>query len=405
MPAAPASVPREPTSSIDWPSLGFSYIHTRAYVKYTWREGKGWDGGEVVQNGNQITMDVCATALHYGQTCFEGLKAFRMKDQRIRVFRPDLNARRLQTSCAACALPAPPVDVFLAALRRVLEANLDYIPAYGHPGSLYIRPFVVGVGAQIGLSPAKEVAFVILVNPVGDYYKGGMGTPVKALIAADLDRAAQFGTGHVKLGGNYAPVFSATDRAKAKGFTLNLFLDAKGQGLIEEFATSNFAGLKKLEGDKYAYITPRSGSILPGITNRSLAELASRLFRWPVQRRDVTWSEVSSGAFDEVAACGTAVVITPIGEIHREISSLEKRRTRGASFNAMVGGEDRKPFDWDADEDVIEEAKGEAEVEVVKTKALSEGGFKRLYKAYRQLQTGDLEGWETFGWMWPAEGI
>ncbi|KAJ3289817.1 hypothetical protein HDU76_007473 [Blyttiomyces sp. JEL0837] len=343
-------------------------------------------------------MDVAATTLHYGQSCFEGLKAFRMRDGKIRIFRPELNAKRLQLSCAVSSMPSPPIPLFLEALQRVVTDNIDYVPPISTNGSLYIRPFVIGTGPQVGLSPAPEFAFVIYVVPVGDYYKGGMGNPVKAIIARDLDRAAAFGTGHVKLGGNYAPVFASTAESKVKGFTVNLFLDSKTNSLVEEFATSNFAALKK-DGDdnKWVYVTPRSRSILAGVTNRSLAELASRALNWKVERREVTWEEVKSGAFVEVVAAGTAVVMTPVGEIHRELPSkvvsVQKKKIS-----------DDGVYNWDDDEEVVTD-KVDGGVEIVK---FGEDGFvefRKLYKIYRDLQYGDLPEWQSFGWMWPAEGL
>ncbi|KAJ3102883.1 hypothetical protein HDU96_009470 [Phlyctochytrium bullatum] len=387
-------IPRDPSPGIDWQNLGFKYIRTRCHIVFTWRKDQGWDEGVAVQNDQQIEMDVA------------GLKAFRMKDGRIRLFRPTLNARRLMVSCTTASLTPPPEAVFLAAVRAAVALNLDFVPPSSTPGSsLYIRPVVLGTGPQLGLSPADEVRLVVYVNPVGGYYGGGMGSPVKALISADFDRAAPRGTGHAKLGGNYAPVFGATAAAKAKGHTVNLFLDAATGSNVEEFATSNFAALRRdaaaaseKNPEGWVYVTPRSSSILAGITNRSLAELASRAFGWKVERRLVPWTEVRAGAFEEVAACGTAVVLTPIGEIHREVAKP------AATAAGVVPVE---PYDWDADDEVNGTGKTEiAEVEVVDV-ASKTGfeGFKKLYDAYKALQAGNMEGWEAFEWMWPAEGL
>ncbi|KAJ3103354.1 hypothetical protein HDU97_010192 [Phlyctochytrium planicorne] len=392
-----SAVPREPTAAIDWANLGFAYVPTRSHIKYTWRASTGkWDDGQLVNN-SLITIDIAATAINYGQNCFEGLKAFRMTDGKIRIFRPHLNAKRLQLSCRTASMPEPPIQVFLDAVKRVVADNLDFIPPQSSNGSLYIRPLVIGTGPQIGLSPAEEVVLLVYVNPVGDYYKGGMGNPVKALISGDFDRAAPRGTGHVKLGGNYAPVFGATAAAKKKGYTVNLFLDAKTATQVEEFATSNFAGLVKEPNGKWTYVTPRSQSILAGITNRSLAELASRKFGWKIERRTVLWDEVRSGKFEEVAACGTAVVITPIGEIHREYF------TPSAAARAPTKTIQEGHYDWDKDEDP--ESGDKLELEEIKLASSDFAGFKILYRAYRDLQTGHLEGWQEFDWMWPSEGI
>ncbi|KAJ3044422.1 hypothetical protein HDV00_002314 [Rhizophlyctis rosea] len=387
-------VPTDP-KTIDWANIGFDYVRTKSFIKYTWTargdNSTGWDEGELVDHGS-LTMDVAATALHYGQSCFEGLKAFRMKDGKVRVFRPELNAERLIRSCASVSMMAPTVDLFLRALRRVLEDNVDYIPPYESSGSLYIRPFVVGSGPQIGLSPAPEYYFCILVVPVGDYYKGGMGSPVKALISHGFDRAAPNGTGNVKLGGNYAPAFGPSNAAKTRGYAVMLFLDPREQRYVDEFATSNFAALTKPDADgKRTYVTPKSNSVLPSVTNRSLTELAHRHLGWHVERRRIEWNEVKSGAFDETAAVGTAVVITPVCEIHREVITQPKEvrpmRTRDGITDV-----------W-KDDDKEEEV----ELEVVKTSGT--GGFVELYKAYKALQRGELENWQDYGWMWPKEGL
>ncbi|KAJ3084212.1 hypothetical protein HDU99_002577 [Rhizoclosmatium hyalinum] len=390
------TVSREPTSTIDWSQpIGFKYRHPRSHIKYIWTKETGWDKGELVRGNHTVTVDIAATALHYGQTCFEGMKAFRMKDGKIRIFRPELNAQRIQESCKAASMEAPPLPVFLDALRRVVEDNLDFVPPQGSNGSMYIRPFVFGSGPQLGLSPAPEFTFIILVNPVGPYYAGGMGSPVKALIAHSLDRAAPHGTGNTKLGGNYAPVFASTSVASAKGFTVNLFLDAATNTHIEEFATSNFAGCKRGADGKTIYVTPRSGSILKGVTNRSCAELASRHLGWNVERREISWDEVKD--FDEVVATGTAVVMTPIGEIHREIKRPGKKVKVSADTGATTGA-----YDWDKDDE--EEVGAEVDVQIVKfSKPPTE--FRKLYDAVLDLQQGNLPGWQDYGWMWPAEGI
>ncbi|KAJ3389633.1 hypothetical protein HDU84_008554 [Entophlyctis sp. JEL0112] len=383
---------RDPTHDIDWSvPIGFKYRHPRSHVKYTWRKDAGWDAGILVTSPHTVTMDIAATALHYGQTCFEGLKAFRMKDGKIRIFRPELNALRLQASCRACMMEAPSVDTFLEALRRVVEDNLDYVPPQGSTGSMYIRPFVIGTGPQLGLSPALEFQFIILVNPVGPYYAGGMGSPVKAIIAHSLDRAAPHGTGSTKVGGNYG----STAAASAKGFTVNLFLDAQTNSKVEEFATSNFAACKRRPDGTVVYVTPRSESILKGVTNRSCAELASRQFGWLVERRDIPWEEVKE--FDEVVATGTAVTMTPIGEIHREVKRPGKKVKVTDDSGALTGY-----YDWDKDEEV--EVGASVNVEVIKFEQ-EPTEFRKLYNAVVDLQKGELPGWEKYGWMWPADGL
>ncbi|KAJ3287836.1 hypothetical protein HK104_008428 [Borealophlyctis nickersoniae] len=387
-------MPRTDAKTLDWANLGFDYIHTNSFLKHTWKDGK-YDDGVLVRDGT-LSMDVAATALHYGQSAFEGLKAFKMKDGKVRIFRPELNARRLRKSCEATSMAAPSVELFLQAVRRTVEDNIDYVPPYGSNGSLYIRPFVIGSGPQIGLSPAPEFLFCVMVVPVGDYYKGGMGNPVKALIMHGFDRAAPNGTGNVKLGGNYAPAFGPTNVAKKRGYTVTLFLDARERRYVDEFATSNFAALTAPDAQgKRTYVTPKSKSVLPSVTNRSLTELAHRHLGWNIERRRVAWDELKSGAFEEMAACGTAVVITPVAEVHREVVKQEKAEK---AVRTVDGVKDL----W-ADEDEPEEI----QLEVVKVSENGEKfeGFRELYAAYRALQVGELEGWEEYGWLWPAEGL
>ncbi|KAI9356960.1 aminotransferase [Zopfochytrium polystomum] len=394
---------REPTPSIDWAKLGFSYRPAHSYIKYIWRDG-AWDEGVLVSGSTELTLDIAATVFHYGQSCFEGMKAFRMADGRIRIFRPEINAKRLQLSCAAASMPFPPVETFLSALKRVVSDNLAYVPPLSSGGSLYIRPFVIGSGPQVALQPSGEYHFMIFVNPVTGFYDTGSGpTGVRAIVARDLDRAATHGTGHVKLGGNYAPVMASTTAAKARGFAVNLFLDSATHTCVEEFATSNFAGVKRDPADgTLVYVTPRSGSILKGVTNRSLAELASRVLGWRVERRAVPWDEVRRGEFLEVVAAGTAVVMTPISEIVRELPRQGKGATtkRLKADAGMVNG----AYDWDADVSEDEDADGDSPGE----ESVRFGGFEhfgKLYKLYRAVQNGQHEGWEKLGWMWPAEGL
>ncbi|KAJ3366534.1 hypothetical protein HDU91_001816 [Kappamyces sp. JEL0680] len=380
----------------NWDKLGFEIVRTNSFIKYVWQDGK-WDGGVLESETTKLELDLYSSALHYGQACFEGLKAFRGVDNKIRIFRPQLNAQRLQQSCNALSMPAPSEELFLDALVRVVRDNADFVPPAASKGSLYIRPFVVGSGGVIGLEPAKEYYFCIAVNPVGDYYKGGMGTPCKALVQYGFDRAAPNGNGHVKLAGNYAPVLGPTNQAKKKGYTINLFLDAKTQTMVEEFATSNFAALTKPDAEgKRTYVTPLSSSILPSITNRSLTELAALHFGWRVSRRQVEWQEgmqtgltvVLRGSFDEVAACGTAVVITPVGQIDREVvaAPVEKKAER-TDIKTLWEPETLQP-------------RVELETFVCKSDF---GGFKQLYQVYRQIQYGELE--DKFGWLYPREGI
>ncbi len=296
-----------PKEGIDWANLGFGFSEVNCHIRYVWRDGK-WSEGEFVKKP-EITMHIGASCLHYGQECFEGMKAFRQKDGKIVVFRPEENAKRMARTAERCVMPAIPVDMFVEAVDKVVRANEEYVPPYGTGGSLYIRPLLIGTGPQIGVAPAKEFTFMVIVMPVGAYYKGGL-KPVRAVILDDWDRAAPNGMGDVKVGGNYAASLYAHEKAKREGWPVELYLDAKTHQFVEEFSTSNFLGITK-DG---TYVTPDSRSVLPSITNLSLMQCAEDL-GWKVERRPIPYTEIKE--FAEVAACGTAVVVTPVWEITR----------------------------------------------------------------------------------------
>lgn len=291
---------------IDWSSLGFKYMDTDCHIRYTWKNGS-WDGGELVKDP-YLSIHIAASSLHYGQAAFEGMKAFRCKDGKIRIFRPQENAVRLATTSRRICMPVVPEEMFLEALSRVIKANEAYVPPYGTGGSLYLRPLLIGTGAQIGVAPGLEYTFIVLVVPVGPYYKGGL-QPVKAVIYDEFDRAAPLGVGHVKVGGNYAASLFAHEKAKHEGYPVELYLDAKEHKYIEEFATSNFIGIKN-----QTYVTPESPSILPSVTNKTLKQIAVDI-GLKVEVRPVPFEEL--GSFSEIGACGTAVVVTPVCEIRR----------------------------------------------------------------------------------------
>ena len=296
------------TVNLDWASLGFSYIQTHCHIQYTWKDGK-WDDGKLVESP-YIPIHIAAAALHYGQEAFEGMKAFRQKNGDVVLFRPQENAKRMyNTAERICMAPVPP-DMFIDACRRVIKANADYIPPYGTGGSLYIRPLLFGSAAQIGVAPAKEYTFIVLVTPVGAYYKGGL-QPVKAIVIDHYDRAAPMGTGHVKCGGNYGASLAAHVEAAKAGYPVELYLDAKTHTYIEEFSTSNFLAITK-DGK---YVTPDSPSVLPSVTNMTLCQVAADM-GIPVERRPIEF-EKEIDTFAEVAACGTAVVVTPVSSIER----------------------------------------------------------------------------------------
>lgn len=306
MPAsATAAATSDVGTDLDWANLGFQYVQTHCYMKSVYRDG-AWGPLESVSGPPVIQMHIAATALHYGCSCFEGLKCFRAKDGVARLFRPDQNAQRMQNSAARLMVPPVPTEVFMEGVERAVFENKDFIPPYGTNGSLYVRPLLFGSGAKIGLQPADEFTFIVMVVPAGDYYKGGL-SPVTAIVMEGFDRAAPRGMGNVKVAGNYAADLLPHCNAIDAGYPINLYLDPLNNRMIEEFGTSNFIGLK---GN--AYVTPGSASVLPSITNKTLMQLA-RDKGMDVQVRDIDIEEVKD--LDEAAACGTAVVVTAVTRI------------------------------------------------------------------------------------------
>jgi branched-chain amino acid aminotransferase len=297
------------TAKLDkpWEKLGFEFRPTKSNLRITYKDGK-WGEMELHEDP-YVSLHMGATALHYGQACFEGLKAFTHEDNSVYVFRPDQNAARLQSSCERTLMPVLPHDLFIKAVDKVVTDNIEYVPPYGSGGALYIRPILFGSGPRIGLQPADEYTFILMVIPVGDYYQGGLSAPVDGVVIKDYDRAAPRGVGNVKVAGNYAADMLPNMKSKKKGFPISLYLDAATQSLVEEFSTSNFVGI---DSKNKVYATPRSRSVLPSITNKSLMTIAKDE-GMTVQERDIKLEELSS--FDEVLACGTAVVVTPIGSV------------------------------------------------------------------------------------------
>lgn len=293
------------TVDIDWSKLGFSYVKTDLRYVSRWKDGN-WDEGELVEDNN-LSISEASTALHYGQQCFEGLKAYRTKDNKIQLFRPDQNSKRLNDSCNRVLMPEVPEEKFIDACIQVVKANEAYVPPYGSGATLYLRPFVIGVGDNLGVKPAPEFLFCVFCVPVGPYFKGGMA-PVNFTIA-DYDRAAPFGTGAAKVGGNYAGSLLPHRLAVKKGFADCIYLDPMTHTKIEEVGAANFFGITK--DDKF--ITPKSPSILPSITKYSLMHIAKEYLGIEVVERDVLVDNLDE--FKEAGACGTAAVITPIGGI------------------------------------------------------------------------------------------
>ena len=290
--------------NIDWKNLGFGYSDTNFNVRCTYKDGK-W--GELeVSSSNQITMHMAATCLHYGQEAFEGLKAYRGKDGKIRVFRIEENAKRLQSSSQGILMAELPIETFKEAVFKVINLNSEFVPPYGTGASLYIRPLLIGTGAQVGVKPATEFTFIVFVMPVGPYFKAGF-KPTDYVIYREYDRAAPLGTGTIKVGGNYAASLKAGVRAHNEGYSSVLYLDAREKKYIDECGPANFFGIK---GN--SYVTPKSESILPSITNKSLRQLAIDM-GMVVEERKVLVDELAE--FTEAGACGTAAVISPVRSV------------------------------------------------------------------------------------------
>jgi len=310
--------------NIDWKNLSFGYVKTDYNFRCYYRNGQ-W-GKVEMSSSEMVNIHMAATALHYGQDAFEGLKAYRGKDGKVRLFRWEENWKRLQKSAEAILMQPVPKEIFKEACFKAIQYNAEYIPPYGTGGSLYLRPMLVGSGAKVGVSPADEYLFLVFVTPVGPYFKEGF-KPVKMQLARDYDRAAPLGTGHVKVGGNYAASLRAGQRAHDEGFAATIFADAKTKMYIDEAGPANFFGIR--EGK---YITPDSGSILPSITNMSLRDIAQDL-GLVIERRHVLIDEIDS--FEEAGACGTAAVISPI--------SLIQDRETG---NEIIISKDGNPGPW-----------------------------------------------------------
>ncbi|MCD7970041.1 MAG: branched-chain amino acid aminotransferase [Alistipes sp.] len=331
---------------IDWGNLGFGYLKTGVNVRSYWRNGR-WEPLEVTGDEN-ITIHMAATCLHYGQEAFEGLKAFRGKDGKVRIFRADENAKRMIRSAEYLRMQAPDEELFIDAVKTVVSRNEEFIPPYGTGASLYIRPLLIGTGAQVGVKPADEYMFLVFVTPVGPYYKSGFN-PIRVIIDREHDRAAPHGTGHVKVGGNYAASLLSGDWGYGQGYSSVMYLDAKEKKYIDECGAANFYGIR--DG---AYITPKSSSVLPSITNMSLRRLAADM-GLRVEERPVDVAELAT--FEEAGSCGTAAVISPVGSVYDPDSGVTY--TFGDSthagpwsvklYEALRGiqyGEREDPYGW-----------------------------------------------------------
>jgi branched-chain amino acid aminotransferase len=334
-------------NTINWSGLSFGYMKTDYNVRCYYRNGK-W--GELeVSSSETINIHISSTCLHYGQEAFEGLKAFRGKDGRVRIFRLRDNARRMQDSARGIMMAEFPEEKFEEAVLKAVSLNERFIPPYGSGASLYIRPLLLGLGALIGVKPSDEYVFLVFVSPVGPYFKTGF-KPAPVCIMRDYDRAAPLGTGNIKVGGNYAASLVAGNKAQSGGYAAVLYLDPKEKMYLDECGPANFFGIRE-----NTYITPASNSILPSITNRSLIQLAGDM-GIKVERRPIPVTELET--FEEAAECGTAAVITPISRI----DDLDK----GKSYI----------FSKDGNPGVV---------------------CEKLYRTLSSVQTGDLA--DPYGWV------
>lgn len=331
--------------TIDWSNLGFSYMKTPWRFLATWKDGS-WNEGELTED-NYLHIHEGSTALHYGQQCFEGLKAYRRKDGGINLFRPDENSKRMNRSAYRLRMPEVPEDFFLDAVKQVVKANQEYVPPYGSGATLYIRPLLIGVGENIGVSPAPEYIFTVFCMPVGPYFKGGL-TPTN-FIVSDYDRAAPNGTGAAKVGGNYAASLLPGYEAHQRKFSDCIYLDPETHTKIEEVGSANFFGITA----DNEFVTPKSPSILPSITKYSLLHLAQHSLGLTPVEGDVYLNELDR--FVEVGACGTAAVISPIGGIqngedfHVFYSETEVGPQTKALYDQLTGiqfGDIAAPTGW-----------------------------------------------------------
>lgn len=290
---------------IDWSNLGFGYVQTDMRYVSNFKDGK-WDEGGLTPDAN-VVLNECAGVLQYAQTVFEGLKAYTTEDGHIVMFRPDLNAKRMADSARRLEMPVFPEDRFIEAVAQTVKANAAYVPPYGSGATLYVRPYMFGTNPVIGVKPADEYQFRVFTTPVGPYFKGG-AKPITIKVS-DFDRAAPHGTGHIKAGLNYAMSLHAIVTAHEEGFAENMYLDAATRTKVEETGGANFIFVTK----DNKVVTPKSDSILPSITRRSILHVAKEYLGLEVEEREVFFDEVKD--FAECGLCGTAAVISPVGKI------------------------------------------------------------------------------------------
>ena len=300
------------TKNIDWANLGFGYIKTDYRYVSNYKDGS-WDEG-TLSTDETITLNESAGVLQYAQTCFEGMKAYRTVDNKVVCFRPDMNAKRMADTCKRLEMPVLPEEKFIDAVIQTVKANIDWVPPYGTGAALYLRPYMFAYNAVIGVKPATEFQFRIFATPVGAYFKGG--TTGVALRVPDFDRAAPRGTGHVKAGLNYAMSLHPVVEAHKQGYAENLYLDSATRTNVEETGGANVIFVTK----DNTVVTPKSNTILPSITRRSLMYVAEKYLGLKTEERVIPYSEVKE--FKECALCGTAAVLSPVGRIDNNGESI-----------------------------------------------------------------------------------
>lgn len=298
---------------IDWANLGFGYVKTDYRFVANYKNG-AWDEGQL-STDEKVVINECAGVLQYAQTCFEGMKAYRTVDNKVVCFRPDLNAKRMADTARRLVMPVFPEDRYVEAVLKTIKANIDWVPPYGTGAALYLRPYMFGSGIVIGVKPAQEFQFRIFATPVGAYFKGGANGV--ALRVPDFDRAAPRGTGHVKAGLNYAMSLYPIQEAHEHGYAENLYLDSATRTYVEETGGANVIFITK----DNVVVTPKSNTILPSVTRRSLMYVAEHYLGLKVEERAIPFEEISE--FKECALCGTAAVLSPVGRIDNKEQTIE----------------------------------------------------------------------------------
>lgn len=384
-----ARIATAPSPSVDWTKLGFKERDVNGTVRVTYKDG-AW-GSLQIHKDTHLNVHAAAPCLNYGQQAFEGIKAFRSSNGSVRVFRPQENWLRMNLSARMASMPELPQEIFLEAIKVAVALNLEYVPPYkknASGGALYIRPLLLATGPQLILAPPDEFTFIVWVTPVGSLYGSGAEIPaVDGFVLDTFDRTAPMGTGHTKLGGNYAPVFGPTANAKKQGYPITLHLDSATHTYVDEFSTSNALAVSK-NGDSITLVVPDSTSILRSVTKLSVVDIAEKLLGWKVDLRQVAFEELKQGKFEEFMAAGTAAGITPVRSIsyNSHKPQLEQKERLSA---------DGPKFSFPKENEVVRIDFGDG-------KTAGECS-QRLFEELTSYQCGDRE--DKFGWLWPSEGI